>query len=153
MCLWETGRLTAAELVNAGGARTVRPPANKYALIAAVAREPWRISIDMAREFRLFQRTVFRVLRNDQLHPCSNSLSTRLFPDCRAVWMDVYEWIHQQSADDRLSTKFCGQTKCFFLPDSVIATITVILGHGIILMLSASFLWIPLQPQLFCWCR
>ena len=114
MCLWETGRLTAAELVNAGGARTLRPPANKYALIAAVAREPWRISIDIAREFRLFQRTVFRVLRNDQLHPCSSSLSTRLFPECRAVWMDVYEWIHQQSADDRLSTKFCGQTKCFF---------------------------------------
>jgi hypothetical protein len=47
--LHEKGSVTPTALVNAGRPRTVRTPANKDAMIAAVGREPWRSSRDIAR--------------------------------------------------------------------------------------------------------
>jgi hypothetical protein len=51
--LRETGSVTPTATVNAGRPRTVPTPANEDAIIAAVEREPWRISRDIARELGL----------------------------------------------------------------------------------------------------
>jgi hypothetical protein len=47
--LRETGSVTPTALVNAGRPRSVRTPANEDAIIAAVEREPWRSTRDIAR--------------------------------------------------------------------------------------------------------
>jgi hypothetical protein len=62
----ETGSVTTTALVNSDRPRTVRTPANEDAIIAAVEREPWRSSRDIARELGLSQRRVLEVLHDDQ---------------------------------------------------------------------------------------
>jgi hypothetical protein len=59
---------TNTVLVNTGRPRTVWTPTNKDAITAAVQRRLCRNSCDIARELRLSQRRVFKVLRNNQLH-------------------------------------------------------------------------------------
>jgi hypothetical protein len=73
--LRETGSVTPTALANAGRPRTVRTPANEDVIIAAVEREPWRSSRDIARELRLSQPSVLEVLYDDQLHPYHYSRS------------------------------------------------------------------------------
>jgi hypothetical protein len=67
--LRETGSLTPTALVNAGRPPTVRTPANEDDTTAAVEREPWRSSRDIARELGLSQPRVFEVLHDDQVRP------------------------------------------------------------------------------------
>jgi hypothetical protein len=99
--LRETGSVTPTALVNAGRPRTVRTPANEDATIAALEREPWRSSRDIAREFGLSQPKVLEVLHDCQLHPYHYSRSAHLFPDDRPLGIQFCEWLrHQHSADE-----------------------------------------------------
>jgi hypothetical protein len=66
--LRERGSVTPTALVNAGRPRTVRTPANEDAITAAVEREPWKSSRDIARELGLSQQRGLEVLHDDQLH-------------------------------------------------------------------------------------
>jgi hypothetical protein len=56
--LRETGSVTPTALVNAGRPWAVRTPANEDAIIAAVERDLWRSSRDIARDLRLSQPRV-----------------------------------------------------------------------------------------------
>jgi hypothetical protein len=76
--LRETGGVTPTALVNAGRPRTVRTPANEDAKIAAVEREPWRSSRDIARELGLSQPRVLEVLHDNQLNPYHYSRSAHV---------------------------------------------------------------------------
>jgi hypothetical protein len=73
-----TGSVTPTALVNAGRPRTVRTPANEDVIIAAVEGEPWRSSLDIARELGLSQPRVLEVLHGDQLHPYHYSRSAHV---------------------------------------------------------------------------
>jgi hypothetical protein len=101
-CLRETGSVTSTALVNVGRPRTVRPPANEDAITAAVEREPWRSSRDIARELGLSQPRVLEVLHDDQLHPYHYSRGAHLFPDDRFLRMQFCEWLRHQHAADEL---------------------------------------------------
>jgi len=68
--LRETFSVTHTAVVNAGRPRTVRTAANEGAIIAAVARQPWRNSRDIWRELRLPQMQLLEELLDDQLAPC-----------------------------------------------------------------------------------
>jgi hypothetical protein len=100
--LREIGSATLTALVNAGCPRTVRTPANEYAIIAAVEREPWRNSRDIAREFGLFQPRVLKYFMTiNCIHTTHYSLSAHLFPDDRPLRMQFCEWLrHQRTADE-----------------------------------------------------
>jgi hypothetical protein len=99
--LRETGRVTPTALVNAGRPWTVRTPANEDAIIAAVEREPWESSRDIARELGLPQPRVLEVLHDDQMHPYHYSRSAHLFPDDRPLRMQYCAWLrHQHAADE-----------------------------------------------------
>jgi hypothetical protein len=52
-------------LINTGRPWTVRKPANKDAIIAAVKQGPWKSSHDVPREFGLSQLMVLEVLQDD----------------------------------------------------------------------------------------
>jgi hypothetical protein len=67
--LRETGSVTPTVFVNASRPQTLQTPANEDAIIAAVEREGWRSSSDIARELGLSQPRVLEVLHDDELHP------------------------------------------------------------------------------------
>jgi hypothetical protein len=56
--LRETRSMTCKALVNAARPRTVRTPVDWGAIIAAVERQPWKISRDIVRELGMFQQRV-----------------------------------------------------------------------------------------------
>jgi hypothetical protein len=101
--LRETGSVTPTALVSAGRPRTIRTPANEDAITAAVGREPWRSSRDIARESGLSQQRVLEVLHDDQLQPYHYSRSAYLFSDDRPRRMQFCEWLRNQHAADDLS--------------------------------------------------
>jgi hypothetical protein len=55
--------------VNAGRLWIVRTPANEDIINAGVEREPWRSTLDIAREVGLSQSKILEVLHDDQVHP------------------------------------------------------------------------------------
>jgi hypothetical protein len=67
--LSETGRFIPTATVNGGRPRNLRTPASEDAIIAAVERMRWRISLNLARELVLSKLSALEVLADDQLHP------------------------------------------------------------------------------------
>jgi hypothetical protein len=138
--LRDTGSVTPTALMNAGRPRTVRTPANEDAIIAAVEREPWRSSRDIARELGLSQPRILEVLHDDQLHPYHNSRSAHLFPDDRSLRKQFCEWLQQHAADELFFTQHSlGIRSVFYAWGGGCSTSTTVTsGHGIIPMLSAN---------------
>jgi hypothetical protein len=137
--LRETGSLTPTALVNAGRSRTVRTPANEDGIIAAVEREPWISSRDIAWELEISQPRVLEVLHDDQLHLYHYSRSAHLFSDDRPLQTQYANGYDTNTL--RMSsfcTTFCGQTKRVLHVRVCSTSTTVTSGHGIILMVSAN---------------
>jgi hypothetical protein len=132
--LRDTGSVTPTALVNAGRPRTARTPTNEDATTAAVEREPWRSSCDIARKLGLSQPRVLEVLHDDQLHPYYDSRSAHVSRRCNFVNGYDINTLRMSS----FYITFCGQTKRVLRVRVRSASTTVTSGHGIILMLSAN---------------
>ena len=73
------GNITLATLVITRHPRTVQIATNKDAIIAAVLWEPWKISLDIAREFWVPQQNILEILLDDQLDKCHFSWNAFFF--------------------------------------------------------------------------
>jgi hypothetical protein len=133
--LRETGSVTPTVHVNTDRPQTVRTPANEDVIIAAVKRQPWRNSCDIARESGPTQAKVLEALHGDKLHSYHCSRSAHLFSDDSPLGMQFCEWLRRQHTEDEL---FCGQTKHVLRVRVCSTSTTVTSEHGIISMLSAS---------------
>jgi hypothetical protein len=138
--LCETGSVIPhTALANSGLPRTVRTPANEDAIIAALEREPWRSSRDIARELGLSQLRVLEVLHADQLHPYHYSRSAHLFADDHPLRMQFCEWLrHQHAADELLLHNILWTDEACFTREGVFSVHNSHLWARIILMLSAN---------------
>jgi hypothetical protein len=90
------------ECVNAGRQRTVRTQGNEDTIVAAVEREPWRSSRDIARELRLSEPSVLEVQHDDQLRPDHYSRSAHSFPADRPLRMQFWKQLWHRHAADKL---------------------------------------------------
>jgi hypothetical protein len=135
--LRETGGVTPMALVNAGRPRTVRTVANENAIIAAVDRELWRSSRDIARKLGLTQPKVLETLMTiNCIHPllAEQTSVSRRSPSTDAILFMATStrcgWaLFTQHSADRWSV--------FYVWGCVPTSTIVTSGHGIILMLFA----------------
>jgi hypothetical protein len=151
--LCKTVSLKRTALANAGLARTVRTPASEDATIAAVEREPWRSSSDIARLLELSQPRVTFFMKTNCMHT-----TTRGGHICfQAIVLYACNFAIGYAINTLRMSLFyrilSGHTKSVLCVRVRSTSTTVVYEHGMVLMLFANVGIKPASASAFGWYR